>query len=60
MNANFLVDCKTGLIVEKGLRGEAMGRKLADLLKLTISFLSSFFSLQALVLGFNIGACSLL
>lgn len=31
--ANFLVDCKTGLIVEKGLRGEALGRKLADLLK---------------------------
>lgn len=31
--ANFLVDCKTGLIVGKGLRGEALERKLADLLK---------------------------
>lgn len=31
--ANFLVDCKTGLIVEKGLRGDALSRILADLLK---------------------------
>ena len=31
--ANFLVDCKTGIIVEKGLRGRALANKLADLLK---------------------------
>lgn len=31
--ANFLVDCETGLIVEKGLRGQALINKLADLLK---------------------------
>lgn len=31
--ANFLVDCETGLIIAKGLRGRALVSKLADLLK---------------------------
>jgi len=31
--ANFLVDCQTGIIVEKGLRGAALAQKLTDLLK---------------------------
>lgn len=31
--ANFLVDCETGLIVAKGLRGAELGRRLADLLR---------------------------
>lgn len=31
--ANFLVDCETGIILAKGLRGNALVRKLADLLK---------------------------
>ena len=31
--ANFLVDCKTGLVVAKGLRGAELGRRLADLLR---------------------------
>ena len=31
--ANFLVDCQTGIIVEKGLRGAALVQKLTDLLK---------------------------
>lgn len=31
--ANFLVDCKTGLIVEKGLRGRALVNKLSELLR---------------------------
>jgi len=31
--SNFLVDCETGIIVEKGLRGTALAEKLADLLK---------------------------
>jgi len=31
--SNFLVDCQTGIIVEKGLRGAALTQKLTDLLK---------------------------
>lgn len=31
--ANFLVDCETGIVVAKGLRGAELGRRLADLLK---------------------------
>ena len=31
--ANYLVDCKTGLVVAKGLRGAELGRRLADLLR---------------------------
>ena len=31
--SNFLVDCKTGLVVAKGLRGAALSRTLADLLR---------------------------
>jgi len=31
--SNFLVDCKTGLIVEMNLRGAALAEKLANLLK---------------------------
>ena len=31
--ANYLIDCQTGLIVEKGLRGNNLANKLADLLK---------------------------
>jgi len=31
--ANFLVDCQTGIIIAKGLRGNALVSKLADLLK---------------------------
>lgn len=31
--SNFLVDCETGIIVEKGLRGAALTQKLTDLLK---------------------------
>lgn len=31
--ANYLVDCETGLIVAKGLRGAELGRRLADLLR---------------------------
>lgn len=31
--ANYLVDCRTGQIVAKGLRGNALVEKLADLLK---------------------------
>ena len=31
--ANFLVDCETGIVVAKGLRGAELGRKLADLLR---------------------------
>lgn len=31
--ANYLVDCQTGLIVAKGLRGNALVRNLADLLE---------------------------
>lgn len=31
--SNFLVDCKTGIIVEKNLRGSALAEKLANLLK---------------------------
>ncbi|MBO4724551.1 MAG: AhpC/TSA family protein [Bacteroidaceae bacterium] len=31
--ANFLVDCETGLIVAKGLRGAELSRRLADLLR---------------------------
>lgn len=30
---NYLIDCKTGLIVDKNLRGNALARKLADLLR---------------------------
>lgn len=30
--ANFLIDCSTGKIVARNLRGEALGRKLAELL----------------------------
>ena len=31
--ANFLIDCSTGKIVAKGLRGAALEEKLAELLK---------------------------
>ena len=31
--ANFLVECETGIVVAKGLRGAELGRRLADLLK---------------------------
>lgn len=31
--ANFLVDCETGIVVAKGLRGAELGRRLADLLR---------------------------
>ena len=31
--SNYLIDCKTGLIVEKGLRGRNLENRLADLLK---------------------------
>ena len=31
--SNFLVDCRTGIIVGKGLRGTALSRKLAELIK---------------------------
>ena len=30
---NYLIDCKTGLIVDKNLRGNALARKLADILR---------------------------
>lgn len=30
---NFLIDCKTGKIIEKDLRGAALGKKLAELFK---------------------------
>ena len=31
--SNFLIDCSTGKIIAKNLRGEALGEKLEELLK---------------------------
>ena len=31
--SNFLIDCKTGLIVSKGLRGRMLENTLSDLLE---------------------------
>ena len=31
--SNFLIDCKTGLIIDKNLRGAALSRRLAGLLR---------------------------